>query len=57
MLYHDATTEVGRTSHFVALDHVKKQVIVAVKGTSDLNDAITDAVCRPTPLFRQAAES
>ena len=41
----------GRTSHYVAVDHAAKRVIVAIKGTSDLNDALTDAVCRPLPLF------
>jgi len=52
LLYHDATTDVGRTSHFVALDHTAKRIIVGIKGTSDLNDVLTDAVCKPVALYK-----
>lgn len=56
LLYHDATTDVGRTSHYVAVDHQFKRVIIAIKGTSDLNDALTDAVCRPLPLYKMVSQ-
>eukprot|EP00658_Telonema_sp_P-2_P040071 TRINITY_DN28674_c0_g1_i2.p1 TRINITY_DN28674_c0_g1~~TRINITY_DN28674_c0_g1_i2.p1 ORF type:complete len:447 (-),score=118.64 TRINITY_DN28674_c0_g1_i2:67-1407(-) len=53
MLYHDSVTKAGeRTAHFVAYDIGSKKVVVAVTGTSDLNDVITDCVCTPVALSR-----
>jgi hypothetical protein len=46
LLYHDTNTKAGeRTAHFVAFDKDAKRVVVGVKGTSSINDVITDCVC------------
>ena len=54
LLYVDTLTKAGeRTGHFVAFNKQKKRVVVAIKGTSDINDIITDAVCAAVPLRRK----
>ena len=54
LLYHDPTVIAGeRTSHYVAYSTESKRVVIGVQGTSTVDDAITDCVCKPVPLRRE----
>jgi len=59
---HDASlsTKVKRSrvyypAHALLADHSKKQIIVAIRGTASIRDALTDLVCQPykVPLEEQ----
>jgi pimeloyl-ACP methyl ester carboxylesterase len=37
-------TEPGRVGHYVAVNHTRKLLVIAIKGTSTFSDALTDAL-------------
>jgi len=43
-------TEGKHVCHFVAINEDKKQVVVSVRGTQDLNDCLTNVNCIPVEL-------
>ena len=43
LVRHVQTDEPGRVGHYVAMDPIEKIAFIVVKGTSELNDMITDA--------------
>eukprot|EP00947_MAST-08B_sp_MAST-8B-sp1_P001582 g1582.t1 len=50
LLYQDETTlGTDRTSHFLAYNSERKIVVVGVRGTANIDDALTDCVCRSIP--------
>lgn len=44
LVRHDIATEPGRVGHFVAVQHDRKLLVIAIKGTSTLSDALTDVL-------------
>jgi hypothetical protein len=49
LIRHDPATEPGRVGHFIAVHHDKKQVVLAIKGTSSLSDVLTDIIGKAIP--------
>lgn len=49
LIRHDPATEPGCVGHFIAVDHVEKQVVVAIKGTSTISDVLTDILGKAVP--------
>jgi len=45
----DVVTEPGRAGHFIAVHHDKKEIVIAVKGTSTFSDILTDAIGKIVP--------
>lgn len=45
----DNATEPGRVGHYIAVDHGKKQIIIAIKGTSTVSDVFTDLISKAIP--------
>lgn len=46
LLRQDLVTEPGKVAHFIAVHYDRKQVLIALKGTSTLSDALTDVLCK-----------
>jgi Lipase (class 3) len=44
LIRHDTATEPGRVGHYVAVNHNRKVLVIAIKGTSTFSDALTDAL-------------
>ena len=49
LIRHDVATEPGRVGHFIAVNHTKREVVIAIKGTSSLSDVLTDLVGKAIP--------
>ena len=49
LIRHDVATEPGRVGHFIAVNHDKKEVVIAIKGTSSFSDILTDLVGNAIP--------
>jgi len=49
LIRHDVATEPGRVGHFMAVNHDKKEVVLAIKGTSSVSDVLTDLVGKAIP--------
>lgn len=45
----DNATEPGRVGHYIAVDHKKKEVVFAIKGTSTFSDVLTDIIGKAVP--------
>ncbi|XP_012940156.1 diacylglycerol lipase-alpha [Aplysia californica] len=50
LVYCTYHVDIGETPFFVALDHVYKKVVVAVRGTLSLQDVLTDLKAEPETL-------
>ena len=50
LLYASFENNVFQTPFFVALDHAERSIIVAIRGTMSLRDAITDLSAEAKPL-------
>ena len=48
---HDVQEALGRLPYLVALDAEQRAVVLAVRGTSSLSDALTDAIAQPCGLL------
>ncbi|RYG56167.1 hypothetical protein EON66_03545, partial [archaeon] len=46
LVYESPAAEIGIPKHFVVLDEASKSVVLAIRGTMSLNDALTDLVAR-----------
>lgn len=57
LIRHDPATEPGRVGHYIAVHHGKKQILIAIKGTSTISDALTDLVARAVPHMNQLSVS
>jgi hypothetical protein len=44
LVRHDTDVEPGRVGHYIAVHHAKKQVVLAIKGTSTISDVLTDII-------------
>lgn len=44
LIRHDTATEPGRVGHYIAVNHDRKLLVIAIKGTSTFSDALTDAL-------------
>eukprot|EP00927_Polykrikos_kofoidii_P055034 TRINITY_DN49349_c0_g1_i1.p1 TRINITY_DN49349_c0_g1~~TRINITY_DN49349_c0_g1_i1.p1 ORF type:complete len:502 (+),score=57.99 TRINITY_DN49349_c0_g1_i1:37-1506(+) len=49
--------DVNAPCFFLALDHESKSVVVAIRGTSSVADALTDLVCASVPFLKCQAHS
>ncbi|RUS83012.1 hypothetical protein EGW08_009249, partial [Elysia chlorotica] len=50
LVYCTYHVDIGETPFFVALDHVYKKVVVAIRGTTSLQDVLTDLKAEPETL-------
>jgi hypothetical protein len=48
--FEERAAEVYAPGYMVAVDHDHNCVVVALRGTSSLSDALTDLICEPVPL-------
>ena len=51
MLYISQASGLHQCTYFVGIDHVKKMLIIALRGTESISDAATDVNCIPTKLI------
>jgi hypothetical protein len=49
LVRHDTDVEPGRVGHYIAVHHAKKQVVLAIKGTSTISDVLTDIIGKAVP--------
>ena len=42
--------QIGKPSYFVAIDYLKKKVIITIRGTESLKDFLTDIQWKAVPL-------
>lgn len=55
VVYASFTSFIGQTVPYcVCVDHTKRRVIIAIRGTMTISDAITDVTMVPVPLFEMA---
>jgi len=47
LIRHDNGKEPGRIGHFMAVHHGQKQIVLAIKGTSDLSNVLTSTIGKP----------
>ena len=50
MLMHIYNYRLTEVPYFVAADHRHKKIVVAIRGTLSLADALTDLAAKPVPL-------
>jgi hypothetical protein len=51
LLEHSRSSRPGNVAYFVAVDPEQKQILIGVKGTSNLEEIITDCCGRAVPLY------
>eukprot|EP00126_Sphaerothecum_destruens_P015843 Sdes_comp9908_c0_seq1m1449 len=50
ILFSTFENEIFKSPYYIALDHDKKRVVIAIRGTLSLEDCISDAVAEPEPF-------
>lgn len=56
-LAHAAAQVAGTLPHYVALDHARREVIVAVRGTMSIADTVTDCLWQPAEITAEVTEA
>jgi hypothetical protein len=54
VVWYQPVSQPRRPAHLVAVDHSRKQLLLVVRGTSQLADVLTDLVAHSTPLGQGA---
>jgi hypothetical protein len=50
VVWYQPVSQPRRPAHLVAVDHHRKQLLLVVRGTSQLADVLTDLVAHTSPL-------